>query len=99
MAYKKQGLRQHIFDMEDEIADKRDQLVEDLGKRMRQKTTAKDKKRPLLAKYINPRDLEFDIIYVNGSKNLLNLRLDSENWKVRLMEEEFMKRTWDVEGV
>ncbi len=44
-------------------------------------------------------DFEFDTIYVNGSNNLPNLRLDSENWKVRLIEEEFMKRMWDVEGV
>ncbi len=48
---------------------------------------------------ISPRDLEFDLIYVNGSNNLPNLRLDTENWKVRLIEEEFMKRMWDVEGV
>ena len=48
---------------------------------------------------ITPRDLEFDLIYVNGSNNLPNLRLDTENWKVRLIEEEFMKRMWDVEGV
>ncbi len=37
-------------------------------------------------------------IYVNGSNNLPNLRKDDENWKVRLTEEEFMKRMWDVEG-
>ena len=43
---------------------------------------------------ISPRNLEFDIIYVNGSNNLSNLRLDNENWKVRLTEEEFMKRMW-----
>ena len=48
---------------------------------------------------ISTRDLEFDMIYVNGSNNLPNLRLDTENWKVRLIEEEFMKRMWDMEGV
>lgn len=48
---------------------------------------------------ISPRGFKFDIIYVNGSNNLPNLRQDSESWKVRLMEEEFMKRMWDVEGV
>ena len=42
---------------------------------------------------------EFDTIYVNGSNNLPNLKLDDENWKVRLIEEEFMKRMWDVEGM
>jgi len=31
--------------------------------------------------------------------NLPNLKLDDENWKVRLIEEEFMKRMWDVEGI
>jgi hypothetical protein len=24
---------------------------------------------------------------------------EGDNWKVRLIEEEFMKRMWDVEGV
>ncbi len=45
------------------------------------------------------RDFEFDTIYVNGSNNLPNLKLDKENWKVRLIKEEFMKRMWDVEGL
>ena len=48
---------------------------------------------------ISTRDFEFDTIYVNGSNNLPNLKLDDENLKVRLIEEEFMKRMWDVEGV
>lgn len=48
---------------------------------------------------INARDFEFDTIYVNGSNNLPNLKLENENWKVRLIEEEFMKRMWDGEGV
>ena len=48
-------------------------------------------------KRINARDLEFDTIYVNGSNNLPNIKRDTENWKVRLTEEEFMKRMWDVE--
>ncbi len=48
---------------------------------------------------ISTRDFEFDTIYVNGSNNLPNLKLDEESWKVRLIEEEFMKRMWDVEGV
>lgn len=45
---------------------------------------------------ISTRDFEFDTIYVNGSNNLPNLKLDDENWKVRLIEEEFMKRMWDT---
>ena len=46
---------------------------------------------------ISTRDFEFDTIYVNGSNNLPNLKLDDENWKVRLIEEEFHKRMWEVE--
>lgn len=38
---------------------------------------------------INPRDLEFDVIYVNGDNHLENSRRDEETWKVRLIEEEF----------
>ncbi len=30
--------------------------------------------------------------------NLLNLKLDDENWKVRLIEEEFMKHMWNEES-
>lgn len=47
---------------------------------------------------ISTRDFEFDTIYVNGSNNLPNLKLDDENWKVRLIEEEFMKRMWEVDA-
>ncbi len=47
---------------------------------------------------VNPRDFEFDVIYVNGSNNLPNLRKEEESWKVRLIEEEFMKRMWDTEN-
>jgi len=37
---KKRKLRERIFDIEDEIVEKRDRLVESLEKRMQQKTTA-----------------------------------------------------------
>lgn len=47
---------------------------------------------------INTRDFEFDIIYVNGSNNLPNLKQEGDTWKVRLIEEEFMKRMWDVDN-
>lgn len=46
---------------------------------------------------ISTRDFEFDTIYVNGSNNLPNLKRDDENWKVRLIEEEFVKRMWEVQ--
>lgn len=48
---------------------------------------------------ISTRDFEFDTIYVNGSNNLPNLKQDDENWKVRLIEEEFMKRMWATESI
>lgn len=48
--------------------------------------------------HISTRDFEYDTIYVNGSNNLPNLRQDDENWKVRLIEEEFHKKMWDVES-
>lgn len=47
---------------------------------------------------ISARDFEYDVIYVNGSNNLPNLKKDDENWKVRLIEEEFHKKMWDVGG-
>jgi adenine-specific DNA-methyltransferase len=47
---------------------------------------------------ISTRDFEYDIIYVNGSNNLPNLKKDDENWKVRLIEEEFHKKMWNTEG-
>ena len=31
--------------------------------------------------------------------NLPNLKLADENWKVRLIEEEFMKQMWNEEGL
>jgi len=48
---------------------------------------------------ISTRDFEFDTIYVNGSNNLPNLKLKNENWKVRLIEEEFSIKMWDTEEV
>ncbi len=48
---------------------------------------------------ISTRDFEFDTIYANGSNNLPNLKLDDENWTVRMIEEEFMKRMWNEEGL
>ncbi len=45
---------------------------------------------------ISTHDFEYDIIYVNGSNNLPNLMQEGDNWKVRLIEEEFMKRMWET---
>ena len=47
----------------------------------------------------NPKDTEFDLIYVNGDNNLENLRRDDETWKVRLIEEEFHRLMFDVQDV
>lgn len=46
---------------------------------------------------INPRDREYDVIYVNGDNNLENLRMDDETWKVVLTEQEFNKRMFEGE--
>lgn len=46
---------------------------------------------------LSARDTEFDVIYVNGSNNLPNLRQAEENWKVRLIEEAFHQAMWDIE--
>jgi adenine-specific DNA-methyltransferase len=47
----------------------------------------------------NPRDMEFDLIYVNNDNHLENLRRPDETWKVRLIEEEFMRLMFDVQDV
>lgn len=47
----------------------------------------------------NTRDMEFDLIYVNGDNNLENLRKLDETWKVRLIEEEFQRLMFDVQDV
>ena len=33
----------------------------------------------------NTRDMEFDLVYVNGDNNLENLKRPDETWKVRLI--------------
>jgi len=47
---------------------------------------------------ISTRDFEYDTVYVNGSNNLPNLKLEGDNWKVRLIEEDFLKFMWSTEG-
>ena len=44
------------------------------------------------------RDSEFDIIYVNGGNNLENLKTSDDLWKVRLIEEDFHRLMFEVEG-
>ncbi|HQN44711.1 MAG TPA: hypothetical protein PLA25_11290, partial [Anaerolineaceae bacterium] len=45
----------------------------------------------------NPRDSEFDLIYVNGDNNLENLRRPDETWKVRLIEEDFLRLMFETD--
>lgn len=47
---------------------------------------------------ISTRDFEFDLIYVNGSNNLENLRMRDNNWKVRLIEVDFHRLMFEAEG-
>jgi len=47
----------------------------------------------------NTRDMEFDVIYVNGDNNLENLKRPDETWKVRLIEEEFKRLMFDVQDI
>jgi adenine-specific DNA-methyltransferase len=47
----------------------------------------------------NTKDMEFDLIYVNGDNNLENLKKDEDTWKVRLIEDEFARLMFDVQDV
>jgi len=43
------------------------------------------------------RDSEFDVIYVNGTNNLENLKTPEDTWKVRLIEEDFHRLMFSTE--
>jgi adenine-specific DNA-methyltransferase len=43
------------------------------------------------------KDAEFDLIYVNGTNNLENLKTPDDLWKVRLIEEDFHRLMFDTE--
>lgn len=45
------------------------------------------------------KDSEFDIIYVNGSNNLENLKAPDDTWKVRLIEEDFHRLMFEIEDM
>jgi adenine-specific DNA-methyltransferase len=47
----------------------------------------------------NTKDQEYDVIYVNGDNNLENLKRPDQTWKVRLIEQEFLRRMFDVVDV
>lgn len=44
------------------------------------------------------KDNEFDLIYVNGGNNLENLKTPDDLWKVRLIEEDFHRLMFEMEG-
>jgi adenine-specific DNA-methyltransferase len=44
------------------------------------------------------KDSEFDLIYVNGGNNLENLKTPDDLWKVRLIEEDFHRLMFEMEG-
>ena len=50
-------------------------------------------------------DMEFDVIYVNGDNNLMNLPMTSAEgeteprYKVRLIEDEFKRLMFDLKDV
>ena len=50
----------------------------------------------LFSQRINPRDMEFDVIYVNGDNHLENTRRPDETWKVRLIEGEFLRLMFET---
>ena len=45
------------------------------------------------------KDSEFDLIYVNGTNNLENLRAQDDTWKVRLIEDDFHRLMFASEGL
>ena len=44
------------------------------------------------------KDSEFDLIYVNGGNNLENLKTTDDLWKVRLIEQDFHRLMFEMEG-
>ena len=44
------------------------------------------------------KDSEFDLIYVNGGNNLENLKTSDDLWKVRLIEEDFHRLMFEMDG-
>jgi adenine-specific DNA-methyltransferase len=45
------------------------------------------------------KDSEFDTIWVNGGNNLENLKTPDDRWKVRLIEEDFHRLMFEMEGI
>ena len=49
--------------------------------------------------HYNSRNMEFDLIYVNGDNSLPNLRTGEDSWKVQLIDEVFQTLMFDVKDV
>lgn len=64
-----------------------------------EKTNNEDLKRFVEKLDIKVFDGEFDVIYVNGDNNLANFKKEEENWKVRLIEEEFFNKMFDSKDI
>ena len=47
----------------------------------------------------NIKELDFDVIYVNGDNNIENLKPADGHWKARLIEAEFKHLMFDVQGI
>jgi adenine-specific DNA-methyltransferase len=84
----------------------RDLSEKDLEKIQRQREKSNEDLEAFFKKQqYNTMDMEFDIIYVNGDNNLMNLPMAPEGhgleprYKVRLIEEEFKRLMFDVKDV
>ena len=84
----------------------RDLSEKDLEKIQRQREKSNEDLEAFFRKQqYNTIDMEFDIIYVNGDNNLMNLPMAPEGegleprYKVRLIEEEFKRLMFDVKDV
>src|SRR6185312_5945554 len=45
------------------------------------------------------KDSEFDLIYVNGTNNLENLKAPDDTWKVRIIEEDFHRLMFATDAI
>jgi len=45
------------------------------------------------------KDTEFDLIYVNGTNNLENLKAPDDTWKVRIIEEDFLRLMFETDAI
>jgi adenine-specific DNA-methyltransferase len=44
------------------------------------------------------KDNAFDVVYVNGGNNLANLKAPDDTWTIRLIEEDFFRLMFAMEG-